>query len=245
VLPPGQIEERSSHIHFKKDLIPLRNLLDGVASVVLMGIAIVMLGFYLADRNRILSGSSTITIDDWQQYNEAGIRLGPEEASIVITEFMDFTCPYCRALATVTDSLQRSFPNDVAVVFQHFPLRGRPFSMDLAIAGECAAEQGGFWSMYRAIFSRPGIRIRDDLYELGEAARLPYLDAFTKCVTRPQESFRRIAEGRRIGRETGVVGTPTVWVNGRLAHARTFDALLQIAELEGSDLQRLGDGPPR
>lgn len=223
----------------------MRNPLDGLANLLLVCIAVVMLGVYLADRERAVSRSSTVTIGDWQEHNEAGVRLGPEDAAVVISEFMDFTCPYCRSLASVTDSLHRSFPRKVAVVFHHFPLRGRPFSIDLAIAAECAAEQNGFWRMYSAIFSHPRIRHWEDIHGLGQKAELPDTEEFEACLARPQGSFPRIAEGRRIGEETGVVGTPTVWINGRLAQARTFDALLEIVEDEaGGRLQRLGGGSP-
>lgn len=208
----------------------MRDLLEGVTTLLLVVVALTMLGFYLSDRSQIREAPSDVVVEGWEEYNKSGIRLGPEHAPIVITEFMDFTCPYCRQLAPVTDSLHRSFPNEVAVVFQHFPLRSRPFSMELAMAAECAFEQDHFWVMYRVIYSRPRIRSHDDVYELGRAAELPDMDAFSECLARPEEFFHRILDGREIGREVGVVGTPAVWLNGRPVDARSVEGFVEAAE---------------
>lgn len=215
----------------------MRAIMETGASIVMVAVAIIMLGFYVVDRRENRMGRPGILVEGWEEYNESGIRLGPEDAPIVITEFMDFTCPYCRSVAPVTDSLQRMFPEDVALVFQHFPLSGRPYSMDLAIAAECAGEQGRFWSMARAIFASPEVRARADVHELGSSVGVPDSHAYEECLDRPRESFNRISAGRHIGKETGVAGTPTIWINGRIATARSFGGFLQAAEAEGVELR--------
>lgn len=220
----------------------MRDLLESVATVLIAATAIAMFVLYLSDRgrNNAESNANGIPIDGWEQHNSSGIRLGREDAPIVITEFMDFTCPHCKTLAPVTDSLYRSFPNEVAVVFHSFPIRTRPFSMDLAVAAECALEQNRFWEFYRVIFSNPPIQARDELYELAKAAQVPDSTVFSQCLTRPEESFQRIRKAWDIGMETGVTGTPVVWVNGRLATARSFDNFLHAAQILGVDLESGG-----
>jgi thiol-disulfide isomerase/thioredoxin len=112
----------------------MRSLFETIATSLLVAIALIVLGLHLHDRRVIWTDREAAVIEGWKEHNRSGIWLGREDAPIVITEFMDFTCPHCRALAPVTDSLYRSFPHEIAVVFQHFPLRNRPMALELAIA---------------------------------------------------------------------------------------------------------------
>jgi len=216
----------------------VRHILEAGTSIVMVGVALIMLGFYLLDRRDNRAGRPGVLVEDWQEYNEAGIRLGPADAPIVITEFMDFTCPHCRSVGPVTDSLHRAFPEDVAIVFHHFPLSGRPFAMELAVATECAREQNQFWAMARAIFAASQAPSRDDLRVLASSIGLPDSQAFEECLNRPQDSFDQVFHGRQIGSETGVAGTPTIWMNGEIETARSFNGFLQAAEKHGVDLRQ-------
>lgn len=213
----------------------MRETLDVVATGLMVAVAVSMLGFQVYDR--AAERPVELKIEDWEEHNASGIRRGPLDARLVVTEFMDFTCPFCREVATVTDSLRRAFPNDVAIVFQHFPLKGRPQAMELAIAAECALEQGAFWSMYETIFQLRATNDAMDIESLAGVAKVPYLPAFEGCIARSQGSFGRIAKGRRLGENTGVVATPTIWLNGRVARARTFDEFVSEAQRLGIDLE--------
>lgn len=161
---------------------------------------------------------------------------GSESAPLVITEFMDFTCPYCAGLAAVTDSLLQSFPDQFSVVFHHFPLTGRDLSMPSAVAAECAGEQGHFNDMYQTLFAnRDGIGSINWRY-FGEEAGVPDLEIFEACVARPAQDFEQIQRGRTIGEETGVRGTPTVWLNGQVVSARTVEEFVRLASERGFEL---------
>jgi len=81
------------------------------------------------------TGSSPV-VENWRGVREFGILLGQADAPLVVTAFMDFTCPFSRSLALVTDSLLRQIPNDVALAFLHFPLQGRTPSPPPAVALE-------------------------------------------------------------------------------------------------------------
>lgn len=215
---------------------------DTLSSALLVFVALSMFAIFLYDRRQSVASNRASTanyVEDWQLLNQSGIRLGgAEEASLIVTEFMDFTCPHCARLAPVIDSLLVTFPDQVAVIFHYFPLRGRDLSMPSAIAAECAAEQGKFREMYSALY---GYSDSLDVWEWNDFARhagLSDLDSFQRCISRPVEDFERIALGRRIGEENGVMGTPTVWVNGLVVRARTVSEFIGIAEDQGISLRR-------
>ncbi len=136
------------------------------------------------------------------------------------------------------DSLRQSFPNDVAVVFMHFPLAGRPYASELAIAAECAYEQDRFWQFHKAIFAlEPTERSREAVLGIAERVDVGDTESFSMCIDRPRESFARIGEGRRIGEAEGVIGTPVLWINGMVESARGFNEIVSAAGEHGVDLR--------
>ncbi|MGH7468303.1 MAG: thioredoxin domain-containing protein [Longimicrobiales bacterium] len=75
----------------------------------------------------------------WAGLGETGIRIGPEDAKMVVATFVDFRCSYCRSLAPVLDSVLAEFKGDIAIEIHHFPLP----SHELAACGKCRARESG------------------------------------------------------------------------------------------------------
>lgn len=171
-------------------------------------------------------------IENWEEDTALGIRIGPADARMVVTEFMDFTCPFCAMVAPSIDSLLWHYPADVALVFQHFPL-GRPFSLPSAVATECADRQGKFKLMYQLLFAQQELLGSKDWVTFAEEARIPDLEAFEACVKQPVDSFPRINAGRDLALRRNVTGTPTVYVNGRRFGGRSFEEFQEVAEKLG------------
>lgn len=213
-----------------------RNSFDSISSVILLVVALGMAGVFLYDRWQANAPLPTVVIDGWEEFNESGVRMGLEEAPLVITEFMDFTCPFCRDLAPVTDSLLSAYPRKVAIVVQHFPLPNREMSLPAAMAAECAGEQGQFKAMYHVLFANMDSIGRWDWADFAMEAGVSDIRAFETCIERPAEEFERIARGQEIGVETGVFATPTVWVNGQVVEARTVREFEDLGQQLGVPL---------
>lgn len=72
--------------------------------------------------------------DHWQ---------GSRRAEIVIVEYSDIDCPFCKAAKPVIDELLRKHP-EYAFVYRHSPITSlHPFAAYKAEASECVAAQGG------------------------------------------------------------------------------------------------------
>lgn len=132
---------------------------------------------------------------------------GSAEAPIRIVEYGDFECPYCGRLHPVLDELQRKHP-EVRLVFRHFPLRTlHPRAVPAAIVAEAAGEQGKFWEMHDMLFDNQRFLTDADLqHYAAELDVRPWDD-----VPRHQE---RIAADERSGVDSGVRGTPTLFIDG-------------------------------
>lgn len=79
---------------------------------------------------------------------------GNTDASVVIVEFSDFQCPFCRRW--YSDSLpeiRKYIGENVALAFLHFPLAQiHPNAAAAHVAAECAGAQGKFWEMHDLLY---------------------------------------------------------------------------------------------
>jgi protein-disulfide isomerase len=151
-------------------------------------------------------------VQNWQEINALGVNVGPEDARVTVTEFLDFTCHHCQEMASVLDSLRVRVP-DVKYVFHYWEI-GQPLSLPSAVAAECAERQGRFWEMYKAIFGDHrslGVRSWADF---AAEAGIADMAEYNRCVELPVDSFPRIVRSGDIAASVGVRGIPTVLING-------------------------------
>jgi protein-disulfide isomerase len=156
-------------------------------------------------------------VDEWQEIAAAGRFLaGDASAPLILVEFGDFECPFCRRFAMTLKMLQRTHGDSLAVVFVHFPLTSiHRLAIPAARASECAHEQGRFSQYHDVLFENQESLAVQSWRSLAEYAAVPDLAAFDECVARP-EPVAAAEVGREFGRKLGVLGTPSVMINGWL-----------------------------
>jgi Na+:H+ antiporter, NhaA family len=132
---------------------------------------------------------------------------GPDNAKITIVEYGDFECPYCGRLRPVLEELREKSP-DVRMVFRHFPLRTlHPRATATAIVAEAAADQGRFWEMHDILYDNQRFLTDADLEHYAAQVDVePWSDV--------PGHVSRIALDEASGRDSGVRGTPTLFLNG-------------------------------
>lgn len=152
---------------------------------------------------------------------------GPENAALTIVEFSDLQCPYCSQFAPTLDSLTRAHPNDVRVVYKNFPLSFHPQSRPAAAAAIAAGKQGKFFEFRYKV--APHYRdLKDSLY-LAVAKELGLnMERFKKDMALTPEVSKVLDADIDLGRRVGVEGTPTIFVNGRLAQDRSMEYFEQL-----------------
>ena len=141
------------------------------------------------------------------------IRGGPL-AKVTLVEYGDYLCPRCAATHRVLRLLEDSYGEALRVVYRHFPKAdGHPFAQAAAEAAEFAGDHGRFWEMHDAIFAHqqwlcvPVLAMLADTLGLSRAGL--------------RHSLERMAHESKIradyagGRDSGVAGTPCIFVNGR------------------------------
>jgi predicted DsbA family dithiol-disulfide isomerase len=138
---------------------------------------------------------------------------GPAEAQVVITEFSDFQCPYCKAVQPVIKEVLRLYPDQVRLDFKHLPLEQHPLAAISAQAAYCGARQGTFWQFHDLLFGAN--ELTREFLDL-TANRLGLnVDLFKKCLASSESRIAVIADLREAKR-LGIDSTPTFLINGRL-----------------------------
>ena len=140
--------------------------------------------------------------------------VGPEDAPVVIVEFSDFQCPYCKRANPTVARILEEYPDQVRRVFKHFPLSFHRQAMNAHRAALAAGEQGRFWEMHAMIFDSGKGLAPETMKE--HAAALG-LDVERFEADFGSERFEeRIQADMAEGRQAGVRGTPAFFINGRL-----------------------------
>lgn len=146
--------------------------------------------------------------------------LGQANASITITEYSDYQCPYCARFYTGAEaSLRQNYVSSgkVNIYFKDFPLSGHPNAMPAAMAVRCANEQGKFWEMHDKIFeTQASWSGGSDVVATfkGYAADLG-LDAakFACCYDNYAAQVRTVINAElSAGQAAGVGGTPASFI---------------------------------
>lgn len=154
-----------------------------------------------------------------------GRALGDPDAPVTIEVYEDFQCPACRTFSSEIEPLvvdNYVADGQVRYIFRHFPFLDDQAagneSDQAANASMCAAEQGRFWDYHDMLFANwnsenRGAFLDKRLVAFAEALVLD-MEEFNDCFER-NEYEEVIQEDLRSGRQAGVQGTPSVFVDGR------------------------------
>jgi NhaA family Na+:H+ antiporter len=150
--------------------------------------------------------------------------------AIVLVGYFDFLCPYCRRLRQVLRRLRQTLGDRLVYVFRHFPNeRAHPGAELVARAAEAAGRQGRFFEMHDLVFDRELPIGPSDLVELARQIGLDG-DRFARDLEDDQVRAR-IEQDLEDGRQNGVIGTPTLFVDRvRYDGAWDYHSLLEALE---------------
>jgi protein-disulfide isomerase len=159
-----------------------------------------------------------------------GPSLGSKNAKVTIVEWSDFQCPFCGQARPTLQEIERTYKNDVKVVWRNQPLTAiHPNALPAAKAAMAAAKQGKFWEMHDLMFAHQ--------QELSEAKYEEWAKQIGLKVARwkkdkesPQIASA-IEKDARYGMQVGADGTPTFFINGKLiAGALPFESFKTVID---------------
>lgn len=147
---------------------------------------------------------------------------GAEKPEVVLVEFYDYACPYCKASNPHVDQLIREKPG-LRVVYREFPILG-PNSVEAARLSLAASKAGRFTQFHDALYAagRPAPETN------AAAARV------ANIPSKPSEDPAIEAELKKnyqLAGQLGATGTPLFVIGDRvLSGAVGYDALKKAVE---------------
>ncbi len=161
-------------------------------------------------------------------------RGGPR-ARVVIEEFTDFECPFCRRGWKVMQQVLRHYGARVRLVFRHMPItKIHPQAMQAAEAAVCAQRQGKFWAMQDMIFANNRSLSRAQL--IGYARRIGLDVARFKRELDGGLCRGPVLRDMRLAKKRVVTATPAFFINGtKVEGAYPFSHFKRIIDAELGD----------
>ena len=147
--------------------------------------------------------------------------LGTPGATVVLVEFSDFQCPFCKEEAKMLrDNLKSAYPTQVRLYFKDFPLETmHPWARMGAIAGRCVFRQNpnAFWDYHDWVYDHQADitaeNLKQKVLEFAKGKEIDVLQ-LSRCLdskATEAEVNKNVAEGKVLNLNS----TPTLFVNGR------------------------------
>jgi protein-disulfide isomerase len=198
----------------------MKNTLVLAGSIIIAGVFIGG-GIYLSKlpAKRVVNTQDT-TINKGQPIVVKGVQaddhiLGPKDAKVVIVEYSDPECPFCKMFhnTMITLMADKALSGKIAWVYRSFPLDGlHKKARYESQALECASVVGGnegFWNMTNKLYE---LTTSNDTFDTGtlptlaESVGLPKAD-FTECLT-SGKTAAKVESDYQSGIAAGATATP-------------------------------------
>jgi len=173
-------------------------------------------------------------------YNDArDPSIGPDDAPIVIVEFMDYKCGYCRIASQWVSEARQAYGDQIRFVFKEYPILGEE-SRVAARAALAVLRQGEdvYWRFHTAMVQSSGPLPSGRIENF---ARLAGAD-----VAQMQEDMddpeiqTHLEQVYALGRAIGAEGTPFFIINGRPVPGANREMLDELLAAELSRVRRGG-----
>ena len=144
---------------------------------------------------------------------------GVENGNIVVIEFSDFECPYCRRAQAVSAELRKKYSGRIRWTVKDFPLSFHPHALGAHIAANCVLAQSTpkYWQFFDSLFGSRNLAsgiTPEGLENLARRLRID-MSRFQACLKNP--AILKEIEGDMIeANDLGIQGTPTFIVNGKM-----------------------------
>lgn len=161
---------------------------------------------------------------------------GNANASVVITEYSEYECPFCSKFTLETlPQLQNDYieTGKVLFVFKDFPIPNHKFAQKASEATYCAGEQNEekFWELHVKLFENQKNLAIEDILKYGEELDLN-VNALASCIESGKYEVL-VLRNRQDGLNAEVNATPTLMVNDeKIVGHQPYENLVKIIETQ-------------
>lgn len=174
-------------------------------------------------------------------HDERDPSFGDEDAPIVIVEFMDYKCGYCRIASQWITEAREAYGEHIRFVFKEYPILGTE-SREAARAALAVLRQGDdvYWRFHTAMIQSSGPLPAGRIENFARLAGAD-IEQMQEDMADP-EIQTHIEQVYALGRALGADGTPFFIINGRPIPGANRDALDQALANEIAAIRRAQNG---
>lgn len=159
---------------------------------------------------------------------------GNADAKIVIVEFSDFQCLFCRQMMPILRELNSEYPDQIKFIYRDF--LGNDNSQKAATAARCADEQGQFLTYHDKLFLNQENLDINSLKKYAREAGIANVGKFDECLDTGKFDVK-VQQDYNIAIRLGIKGTPTFFINGiKIEGVPPKELFKQIIEYHLSNL---------
>lgn len=196
-----------------------------VPVAIVIGFGLIAASIYFGGSDSKIDGQqaavaeATENLAEIAPVSEADHIRGNPNAKLVIVEYSDFDCPFCKSFHATMQAIMNEYGanGNVAWVYRHFPLTSlHPSAQYIAEASECVAQIGGndaFWKFTDLVFSERSTNEPTNVARLPEFALAAGVDEkdFESCVNSGRGKAK-VESDRNNAVAIGGTGTPYSFV---------------------------------
>ena len=158
---------------------------------------------------------------------------GQEDVKVVVVEYSDFECPYCQSMQPHIRRIRGEYEDKIKWVFKDFPLSFHRQALKAHIAANCAGQQNRYFDFQYKVFDAKSDISLPRLFSIAKNIGLD-MDRFKTCIQDPEGKINKeISEDIKGGAQAGVGGTPTIFINGKVAsNFRTYESMKKTLDHE-------------
>ena len=135
----------------------------------------------------------------------------------------------------VLEQVLEKYPQDVKVAFKNFPIQNHKFAMKAAVAALAAESQGKFWEFHDLLFKNYNKLNDQKIQEIAQTVGLN-MEEYEKKKKDPAIE-RKVRQDFSEGRQAGVRGTPSIFINGIRLRDRSLNGFQAAIDKQ---LEKLG-----
>jgi protein-disulfide isomerase len=192
-----------------------------IGAIIAVGavVTVVLIGALARGGDGSPSGAIVVPTERPAAVAEDGHTIGDPSATVTITEYLDFQCPFCRRTAVqIMPVIEQEFIESGVAKLEIRPIAilGSE-SVRSAAAAECAAAQGEFFAFHDILYANQSGEgqgaFRDSRLKEFAAALDLDMSAFNACFDASTYDDQ-VAADTAAAAEAGVRSTPTILVDG-------------------------------
>ncbi len=151
-----------------------------------------------------------LTLTDAKKVLGKAPSLGKKDAEVVVIEFTDFQCPYCKKHEMKTFAkLKESYMDTGKVLYavKDYPLSFHGQAKPAAVAANCAGEQENYWTMRHKIFENQRNLGQAQFKQFANELKLDQ-QVFSDCLDNPQQT-KEVEQAIAYADQIGIRSTPS------------------------------------